>query len=1161
MQDRKSRRFRLRMSVAVLAMTLVVAGVPVSAGATEAASPENPSTGIYPNDVSNLSTESFEGYVGYSGSDGLAATAATEDSGRSKSEGLGPVGVNPADAQDVPGSDPPGEPDAGDLSDAFPLADGAYTTDEVRAAVADGGTARVTVLMRTAMHLEAELSPAEIGEQRASIADALDGLASTLEGTGSTELVAFDVAPAAVYDITETGLEALLGDPSVASVTLDGEVQSQLDSSTGVIDSDLLNTAGVLGDNFNGSSTGPYQVAIIDSGVDGQHNAFTGRIVAQGCFVTNFSCPAGTNVFIGAPGGEECTHSTDCDHGTHVGGIAAGSFYTNGHEGVARGARIIALKVAQDDPAGPRWTAFFSAIDQALQHLINLKNTTNPNLVAVNLSIGTGATFTAGNPACNNVNPLTNVLFGQLQALGVAVVVAAGNNGSNVSMSFPGCLSNAFAIGATNDSDVPAGFTNSSAGLRWWAPGVGIVAPVPTGDSEGSKDGTSMAAPHVAGAFTLLRECVDGNGIPQTSAAAAADLDATGVNVTRNGVTRKRINVLDAATRNVNNNDFAFPEILPANPGAAGFNDFDFNVCADWETGEPGPFSLDNSIWWRWTPSATGTATISTEDGGGFVTTFDTTLTVYTGNTLATLVPIASDDDSGTGLRSLVRFPVNAGTTYQIKVDGFAAQNGLLNLHLENGPPPLCFGVPATIVGTAGNDIINGTAGNDVIVGGDGNDTINGLGGNDRICGDAGNDTINGGNGDELVLGGPGADVINGDAGNDVLVGNAGAGDVNDGNDTINGGPGNDFLDGWVGNDTLSGGPGNDQLRGEAGVDLVTYASSPGPVNASLTTNTATGDGNDTFVLVERLSGSAFNDTLIGDAGTNVLWGRGGNDVLDGRAGNDSLVGGAGNDRLIGRDGNDAFNGEGDVDTVSFEFSPAAVNVNLTTGIANGEGADTIANVENVIGSPFADNIAGNTGANRLEGRNGNDAINGGAGSDVIDGGLGNDVMIGGADNDLLIGRAGADTYNGQGGIDTASFQFSAAGVTVNLTAGTATGEGANALVGVENVIGSDLADSIGGNAAANRLEGRNGNDSFVGAAGNDLILGGAGNDRLAGGDGNDDLRGGDGDDRISGGNGNDNLRGEAGNDNLFGDAGVDNCNGGPGVDTAATCEVVVGVP
>ncbi len=57
-------------------------------------------------------------------------------------------------------------------------------------------------------------------------------------------------------------------------MTLDGEVQSQLDFSTGVIDSDLLNAAGVLGNGFDGSPVGRFEVAIVDSGVDGGHNAF-----------------------------------------------------------------------------------------------------------------------------------------------------------------------------------------------------------------------------------------------------------------------------------------------------------------------------------------------------------------------------------------------------------------------------------------------------------------------------------------------------------------------------------------------------------------------------------------------------------------------------------------------------------------------------------------------------------------------------------------------------------------------------------------------------------------------------------------------------------------------------------------------------------------------
>ena len=60
---------------------------------------------------------------------------------------------------------------------------------------------------------------------------------------------------------------------------------------------------------------------------------------------------------------------------------------------------------------------------------------------------------------------------------------------------------------------------------------------------------------------------------------------------------------------------------------------------------------------------------------------------------------------------------------------------------------PTCLGLPATIIGTAGNDILNGTPGDDVIMGLGGDDTISGLGGNDTICGGDGNDYCNGGRG------------------------------------------------------------------------------------------------------------------------------------------------------------------------------------------------------------------------------------------------------------------------------------------------------------------------------------------------------------------------------------------------------------------------------
>jgi Subtilase family len=367
---------RLKWGLGVMSAVLVGVGAPVAGQTAQRAA--SPVHNEQPDPQAGQPDGSFSGYVGYVGADGAGSAAAPSKPDGRKAESLGPVGTNSTTNEDVPGQ--PAESAESAETPALsviPLPSRPDPTQlaEVQSAVGEAGTARVIVMMQAPMRLEADMSAAQVDAQHEAIAESLDGLQATLKGTGSQKLVEYQVVPSAVYEVTADGLAALRANPDVVSVVLDGQVESDLASSTGVIDSDLLNAAGDLGNNFEGNSTGgQYQVAIIDSGVDGGHNAFTGRIVRQACFVTDGSCPGGTNSFVGAPGGEECTHSTDCDHGTHVGGIAAGGFFTGGHEGVARGAGIAAIKVAQDNPASSRWTAFFSSIDSALQHVILLKH-------------------------------------------------------------------------------------------------------------------------------------------------------------------------------------------------------------------------------------------------------------------------------------------------------------------------------------------------------------------------------------------------------------------------------------------------------------------------------------------------------------------------------------------------------------------------------------------------------------------------------------------------------------------------------------------------------------------------------------------------------------------------------------------------------------------
>lgn len=232
---------------------------------------------------------------------------------------------------------------------------------------------------------------------------------------------------------------------------------------------------------------------------------------------------------------------------------------------------------------------------------------------------------------------------------------------------------------------------------------------------------------------------------------------------------------------------------------------------------------------------------------------------------------------------------VNTATVSSNTVDNNPANDSAAAV-VESVERRSCRGVPATIQGTPGDDVIVGTPGDDVIVALAGDDQIDGRGGNDLICAGSGDDIVDGGSGDDKVLGGAGNDQITGGPGNDRLVGQHG-------DDSVNGNIGHDLLKGGKGNDTLAGGGGDDLIRAGNGRDTVSG-----------------GSGDDT------LFGDAGSDTMAGDRDDDTLRAGAGDDTATGGAGDDVLVGQAGNDTLIGNSGFDRIRGSGGFDTCAGEI-------------------------------------------------------------------------------------------------------------------------------------------------------------------------------------------------------------------------------------------------
>lgn len=432
------------------------------------------------------------------------------------------------------------------------------------------GSVRIIVGVRAAFAPEGQLTAATATQQRNEIANAQLSVLSRLPlaTQKSSTVRRFASVPYLAMSVTAQELKTLEQMPEVTSIQEDKAVPATLAHSV-----PFIGGTTAWGSGYTGAGQA---VAVLDTGVDKVHPLLKDKVIAEACYSTTDSgygvtsvCPGGVSSSNETGSGVPCTGVEACSHGTHVAGIVAGNGGpSNAPAGVAKGAEIIAMQVfskfSTEDVCGvgrapcalTLGSDQIAALEQVLEW--NKNGKLKDKIAAVNMSLGGGQYFNQA--SCDADNASVKAVIDNLRTVGIATIIASGNDGYTNSMGAPGCISSAISVGSTHvktgdnnncdgnnlgtsTQDAISCFSNAASFLNLLAPGSNISSSVP-GSKYDSYSGTSMATPHVAGAWAILKQ-------KKPTASVSEVLNAfvtTGKSVTdpRNGITKPRIQVAQA---------------------------------------------------------------------------------------------------------------------------------------------------------------------------------------------------------------------------------------------------------------------------------------------------------------------------------------------------------------------------------------------------------------------------------------------------------------------------------------------------------------------------------------------------------------------------------------------------------------------------------------